>query len=96
MTVAHAHRRPNTRTYWLVALFLAVVTAIEIGISYIEGLGNMRPALLIAFGAVKFFTVVGIFMHLRYDISTFRAYFLVGLFGAISVFIVVLATFRVL
>jgi Prokaryotic Cytochrome C oxidase subunit IV len=80
----------------MVALFLAAVTAVEIAIPYIDGLGYLRPPMLIAFGAVKFLTVVGIFMHLRYDITSFRAFFLMGLFGAIAVFLVVLATFRVL
>jgi cytochrome c oxidase subunit IV len=95
-TAEHSERRPATRTYWLIAVFLAVVTAIEIAIPYIDGLGYLRPPMLIFFSMIKFFTVVGIFMHLRYDFSAFRAYFLVGLVGATTVFVVVLATFRAL
>jgi cytochrome c oxidase subunit IV len=95
-TAAHGARRPTAKTYWLIAVFLAVITAIEIAIPYIDGFGYLRAPMLIFFSAVKFFTVVGIFMHLRYDFSAFRAYFLVGLLGAISVFLVVLATFRAL
>lgn len=89
-----AHARPSTRTYWLIAVFLAVVTAVEIAIPYLSAFDAVRAPLLVILGAVKFFTVVGIFMHLRYDRVGLRALFLVGLFGAIAVFLVVLATFR--
>ena len=95
-TAAPTRRRPTTRTYWLIAVFLGVVTAVEIAIPYISVFDPVRAPFLILLGTVKFFTVVGIFMHLRYDLSSFRAFFLVGLVGAVSVFLVVLATFRAL
>ena len=91
-----AGRHPHARTYWLVALFLAVVTAVEISIPYIDALSSVGALLLILLGAVKFFTVVGIFMHLRYDLASYRLYFLFGLIGALLVFVVVLATFSAL
>ena len=71
-TASHAH--PTPKTYWLIAAALAVATAIEIAIPYIEFLDPVRAPLLIAFGVVKFVTVVAVFMHLRYDmLAVFQA-----------------------
>ena len=93
-TEAHAH--PTTRTYWLIALFLAVATAIEIAIPYIEVLDPVRAPLLIGFGAVKFVTVAAGFMHLRYDLKGYRYVFGIAVVVAILMFIVMLAVFRAL
>jgi cytochrome c oxidase subunit IV len=71
-----------------------VVTAVEIGISYIDVLGPAQAPLLIIFGVVKFVTVVAVFMHLRYDLPGYRTLFLFGLIGALVVFAVVLAVFQ--
>ena len=73
---------------------LAVVTAIEIGISYVEFLGPVQGVLLVTLGLVKFVTVVAVFMHLRYDIRGYRVLFLFGLIGALLVFAVVLAAMQ--
>ena len=91
-TATHAH--PSPKFYWLIAAFLAVVTAVEIGISYIDVLGPAQAPLLISFGVVKFVTVVAVFMHLRYDLRGYRTLFLFGLIGALVVFAVVLAVFQ--
>ena len=85
---------PTARFYWLVGGFLAVVTAIEIAISYLEFLGPAQAPLLIIFGIVKFATVVAVFMHLRYDLTGYRTLFLFGLIGALIVFAVVLAAMQ--
>jgi len=90
------HRHPTAKTYWLVALFLAVVTALEVSVPYIAGIGSLSAPLLIIAGIVKFAVVVAVFMHLKYDSPSLRFYFLIGVFGAIIVFAVVLAAFRAL
>lgn len=95
MTTA-SRPHPTPKTYWLVAIFLGVVTAVEVAIPYTDFLGPTGAPLLIILGAVKFFTVVGIFMHLRYDLTGYRIYFLFGLIGSLIVFAVVLATFQAL
>lgn len=93
-TEAHAH--PTTRTYWLIALFLAVATAFEIAVPYIAVLDPVRVPLLIAFGVVKFVTVVAVFMHLRYDLRGYRYVFGIAVVVAILMFIVMLAVFQAL
>ncbi len=93
-TASHAH--PTPKTYWLIALALAVATAIEIAIPYIELLDPVRAPLLIAFGAAKFVTVVAVFMHLKYDLKGYRYVFGVAVVIAILLFIVMLSVFRAL
>ena len=92
--MATTTHHPTQRTYWLVALFLAIVTAVEIAIPYMSVFDSVRAPLLIILSLVKFITVVGVFMHLRWDLRSYRLYFLFGLIGALAVFMVVLAVFR--
>jgi cytochrome c oxidase subunit 4 len=87
-TVHRAH--PTPRTYWAIAAFLAVVTAIEIAVPSIEALKPVKVPLLWLLGGVKFFTVVGFFMHLRYEKSLYRTLFFFGVFGVFPLFIVML------
>ncbi len=86
---------PTPKQYWLIALILAVVTAIEVSVPYISAFdGAPRVLLLFGLGAIKFGMVVALFMHLKFDKPLYRNLFLVGLFGAIAMFVVVLLTFR--
>jgi cytochrome c oxidase subunit 4 len=87
---------PAPRTYWIIAFILAAVTAIEVGIAYVEGLSGWVAPLLIILGAIKFGIVVAFFMHLKFEKPLMKSLFLIGVFGAIILFVVVLATFRVL
>lgn len=87
---------PTPKTYWLIAFTLAVVTAVEIGIAYIERLSGWVAPMLIILGAVKFGIVVAFFMHLKFEKPLMKSLFLVGVFGAIVLFVVVLATFQAL
>ncbi len=92
-----AHRRhPTPAMYWGIALFLAVVTAIEVAVPYIEVLDPISVPLLIILAIIKFGTVVSFFMHLRYDKKLYRTLFLFGVIGAIPLFVVVLLTMNAL
>jgi cytochrome c oxidase subunit 4 len=85
------HRaHPTPRVYWLIALFLAVVTAVEIAVPSISALDPVKVPLLWALAALKFGTVVGFFMHLRYDKKLYRTLFLFGVIGVFPLFIVML------
>jgi cytochrome c oxidase subunit 4 len=48
---------------------------------------------LIVLMIAKFITIIGYFMHLKFDNKLFRNVFLSGLFLAIGVYLVVLTTF---
>ena len=93
-TASHAH--PTPKTYWLIALALAVATAFEIAVPYVDALDPVRAPLLIAFGIAKFVTVVAVFMHLKYDLKGYRYLFAIGVVGALVVFGVVLVVFQAL
>jgi cytochrome c oxidase subunit 4 len=81
--------------YVQLALALAVVTAIEVALSYMkDDLGPVfLPALLILM-AVKFFAVVMYFMHLKFDNRLFSLLFYMGLGLAVGVYTVALFTFK--
>jgi cytochrome c oxidase subunit IV len=83
---ATAHAHPTEMTYIKIALFLAIVTVIEVTIYYIEGLSSILVPALVALSALKFVFVVGYFMHLKFDSKL-----LGGIFG--SALIVSLAVF---
>ena len=88
-----AHRaHPTPAMYWGIALFLAVVTALEVAVPYIEALDSVSVPLLLIMAVIKFGTVVAFFMHLRYDKKLYRTLFLFGVIGAIPLFVVVLLT----
>ncbi len=91
------HVEPTPRLYWMIALILAVLTAAEVSIAYVDILsGNVLVWLLIALGAAKFVIVVGFFMHLKFDKPLYRSLFMVGAIGVILLFGVVLLTFHAL
>ncbi len=83
--------------YWGIALFLGIVTAVEVGITYIPGYdGALLVTSLLVLGIVKFLTVVAFFMHLKYEPFTMNFMFYFGLLGALALFIGVLLSFRAL
>lgn len=77
----------STRTYLMVALILAVVTAVEIAVPYIAGLGGAMIPLLFILGAGKFALVAAYFMHLRFDRRVLTWVFGVGLALALLVIV---------
>jgi cytochrome c oxidase subunit IV len=84
---------PGPRQYVAVAVILAIVTAIEVAIYYVDFLQDWLVPLLIAFSAIKFIMVVLWFMHLKFDSPMFKRLFITGLVLAFIVFGVVLAAF---
>lgn len=73
----HAH--PTTRTFVVVGLVLAVITAVEFGILYVTDLG--RTLMLVALAVlsvIKFGLVGAYFMHLRFEPKLLAGVFAVG------------------
>jgi cytochrome c oxidase subunit 4 len=89
----HSHH-PSPRQYVMIAIVLVVLTAIEIGISYIEtDHTNLIIVALFAMGAAKFFLVAGWYMHMKNDQPFFRRIFVIGMIGAAIVYGIVLLVF---
>ena len=88
-------RHPGTKEYVRIAIVLAAITGIEVAIYYIDwvrGHGMLIP-LLFLFAIIKFSLVVLWFMHLRFDSRTYARFFVMGLAGAITLFLIVLLIF---
>ena len=98
MTAEATHHRPHPtpRDYWVIALILAVITAVEVAVAYIDALDAVLAPLLIVLSAAKFVIVVGWFMHLRYEAPIYRNLFLIGIISTPILFAAVLFTFGVL
>jgi cytochrome c oxidase subunit 4 len=96
---AHGHVEPHTGEhkpnsfYIKVAVALAIITGVEVGLYYLD-LGKLYLPILLVLMVIKFTTVVSLFMHLRFDNKIFSYLFYTGLFLAIFVYTVALLTFR--
>ena len=89
-------RHPGPRQYVIVAVVLAVITAMEVALFYLDFLPSpVVVASLLVLMTLKFALVVLWFMHLRFDSAIYKRMFVAGLALALTVFIVVLVTFGV-
>ena len=79
--------------YVRIAAILAAITALEVATYYVDFGALFLPSLLIMM-AVKFYIVVSFFMHLRYENKLFSWVFYAGLYLAIIVYGIFLATFH--
>ncbi|HEY8685095.1 MAG TPA: cytochrome C oxidase subunit IV family protein [Chloroflexota bacterium] len=90
----HERHIPSQLDYVRIAVFLAVITAIEVAIYYFYG--SIARALLIVclvfLSAIKFAIVVAFFMHLRFDGRLLSFIFVTGIFLAFGAFLVVILT----
>ena len=92
---APAHREgahPGPAEYVKIGLTLAVITAVEVAVYYIDALSDVLIPILIVLSALKFSLVVLWFMHLKFDNRLFSTLFVGGLMLAATLFVVVLAT----
>ena len=81
--------------YVQLAIALAIVTAIEVALSYmVDDLGKAFLPLLLTLMLVKFFAVVLFFMHLHFDSKLFSLMFYMGIGFAITVYVGALMTFK--
>jgi cytochrome c oxidase subunit 4 len=92
-TLEHPH--PDARTYVAVAIWLALATAVEVTLYYLDLPDGLMIGLLLFFSIVKFALVVLYFMHLKFDALIFRRLMLTGISLALTVYIIVLLTFGI-
>lgn len=78
-----------TKKYLTVALILAIVTALEVSIFYIEALKGALVPLLLGLSFIKFVLVVLYFMHLRVDKAIFSVLLGAGMVMALGTFIAI-------
>ena len=93
---AATHGHPGVKEYVRIGVILAVITALEVGIYYIqEDLGGWLIPSLFLLSLLKFSLVVLWFMHLKFDDRRYARFFVMGLAGAVTLYLIVLMTFRV-
>jgi cytochrome c oxidase subunit IV len=85
---------PSPKEYVRIGLILGLLTALEVATYYVD-VGALLVPTLFGLAIVKFALVVMWFMHLKFDSPTYARYFLMGLAGAATLYLVVLITFRV-
>jgi cytochrome c oxidase subunit 4 len=88
-------RHPSPKEYVRIAIILGVITALEVAVYYIDAVRDLLIPLLFLFALIKFTLVVLWFMHLKFDSRTYARFFVMGLAGAITLYLIVLLTFRV-
>jgi cytochrome c oxidase subunit 4 len=83
------HAFPTPRTYVTIAVILFVVTALEVGASFLVRLGFpywLEVTALLTLATIKGALVLLFYMHLRFDSRWFSFLFFSGLFlGALCV-----------
>jgi len=93
-TGARAH--PDQAQYVRVAVALAVVTALEVTVYYLNLPAKLLVAVLVGLASIKFSLVAAYFMHLKFDARLLRRVFLTGIILACLVYPVALFTLKVL
>jgi caa(3)-type oxidase subunit IV len=84
---------PTPREYVRIALVLAGITVLEVSTYYIEPPRTILILVLFAFTIIKFALVVLWFMHLKFDSKTYSRFFVMGIAGAVTLYLIVLLTF---
>jgi cytochrome c oxidase subunit 4 len=94
-THAAPHHGPTPREYVRIGLILAVLTGIEIWLSYSGISGGTLVFMLFAAAVIKFVLVVSYFMHLKYDDRRYARFFVMGIAGAATLYLIVLMVSKV-
>ena len=79
------HNHPTPLKYFTIALILCIITAIEVGVFYLEFLSYAIIPVLAVLSIGKFALVIMYYMHLKFDSKLFSVLFLTGLILASSV-----------
>jgi len=91
-----AHGHPGWKTYTLIAVILAIITAAEVAVFYIPALEAALVPILLVLSAGKFALVVMFYMHLKFDSRIFSGVFLAPFSLALVVIIGLILLFKVL
>ena len=89
----HSSDHPTPSTYILIAAILTVVTAIEVAVVYMDSLSSLLVPILLVLSAGKFVTVVGFYMHLKFDARLFTSRFVGGFLLAVGILLALVALF---
>lgn len=91
-----AHQHPSLTAYVRIAIILAIITAVEVSIYYMDFMhtsGMLVPALVVL-SIIKFVMVVGYFMHVKFDKPLIGWMFFLAMMASLAVFIGVWVVFK--
>jgi len=91
----HHDSHPADSYYVRIAVILAVITGLEVALSYLGAPTVIEVGGLLLMMAVKFFLVAAHFMHLKFDSKVLTRLFYTGLFLAVGVYLIALFTFGI-
>src|SRR5690606_27555148 len=91
--VRQHHVSLGPRQYVMIGVFLTVVTAIELWVSYAGLAAAPTVILLVLLSALKFGTVVAFFMHLRFDNQLLTRLFVFGFLLASALLLALIGLF---
>lgn len=86
---------PSEAQYVKIAIILAVVTAVEVGLYYTSFSQGATNAALLVLAGFKFVMVAAYFMHLKFDNKLLRRLFITGFVLAVFCYIAYLLTLGV-
>jgi cytochrome c oxidase subunit 4 len=99
MSTQHEVHHPTPGQYWRIAALLAILTAIEVAMFYVNDtydLGAINAVFLLVLAAAKFIIVVGWYMHLRYEDTMLSRVFSIGFVLALALYAIVLTAMGVI
>lgn len=85
---------PTPVMYFKIAMTLSFITAVEVGVFYLEFIKYWIIPVLVILSAGKFALVAMFYMHLKYDSKIFSWIFVGGMMLAVSIAIALLALFQ--
>jgi cytochrome c oxidase subunit IV len=86
----------TSKFYWIIGIILAILTAVEVAVFYVEALAPVLIPILVVLSIAKFVLVVQYFMHLKWDHAVFGRVFWAPLFLAVLVVIGMILLFHIL
>ncbi len=90
----HAHH-PGAKEYVRIFFILVAITALEVAIYFVrDTIGGWFLPILFGLMISKFTIVVLWYMHLKFDDRRFARFFVMGLAGATTLYLVVLLTLK--
>lgn len=92
----HQGVHPGYAEYVKIAVILAVLTLIEVGVYYVDALEDVLIPILVGLATLKFALVAMWFMHLKFDSRLFSVTFVGGIILAAAVFIAAWSTLDIL
>lgn len=78
---------PTPRFLVNVAVILAIITAVEVALHYIDAVDPVLVPLLVILSSVKFVAVIWYFMHLKWDDRRLTWVFASGMAVALAVYL---------